>query len=321
MLFINGSEGPPEHPGRRVLNLTHVRTFVAVMQEGHLTRAAERLHISQPTASNHLRALEQQLGLALFTRTPRGLTPSSAGRRLAEGAIQLFGASIKLTSQASELRASPSGRVAIGIVEDPQLNGRLPTLVRWVHQHFPLVELSIESRISFSIRQGILAGELDAGFFVAATQDDGMCGYEVSRREFVVVGPYSWRERLRQASWRQLATLPWITTPTGSAHSEIAAQLFPSSEVNIRPLLEVSNERLLRTMVAEGLGVGIARRDLAEEGVLRNELYIVPDTARDTALQFGYAQVRSADPLVQMLLSGLREVLDGSALLAPPATL
>src|SRR3546814_2839895 len=109
-----------------MLNLTHLRTLVAVVQEGHLTRAAERLHISQPAASHHLRSLEQQFGLPLFTRTPRGVVPTAAGLQISERAAQLLGSSLELLSIASQLRGSASGRLAIGNIEDPPVTAALP---------------------------------------------------------------------------------------------------------------------------------------------------------------------------------------------------
>ncbi|MFT3721111.1 LysR family transcriptional regulator [Pseudorhodoferax sp.] len=302
-----------------MLDLTHLRTFVAVMQEGHLTRAAERLHISQPAASHHIRALEQQFGLPLFTRTARGLAPTAAGMRLAEGARRLLGASIELASLARELRGSPAGRLVVGTIADPQLLAWLPALVRWIQQHYPLVELSIEARISPSIRQGVLAGELEAGFFVERVLGAGMEGFEVGTREFMVAAPAAWREQLAGADWAALAALPWIVTPPGTSHAEIAERLFQPHGVRIRPVLEVGNEMLVRAMVASGLGLGFVRREFAEEGVALGTLCTVPGSTCGTALQFGYAAVRRTDPLIQLLIAGLREVLaDAGGALAPP---
>src|SRR5690606_17339909 len=93
------------------MDLTQLRTFVAVAQEGHLTRAAERLHISQPAASAHIRALESFFELQLFTRTNRGLELTVAGQRLAEGAGRVLGSTLELTSLARELRGGKVGRL------------------------------------------------------------------------------------------------------------------------------------------------------------------------------------------------------------------
>ena len=64
------------------MDLHHLRTFVAVAEENHLTRAAERLFVSQSAVSSHIKALEGELGVVLFHRTPKGMTLSREGERL-----------------------------------------------------------------------------------------------------------------------------------------------------------------------------------------------------------------------------------------------
>ena len=98
------------------MDLTQLRTFVAVAQEGHLTRAAERLHISQPAASTHVRALEAYLQVQLFARTNRGLELTAAGRRLADSAERVLSSAVgsrasRASSEAGPPAASTSGRM------------------------------------------------------------------------------------------------------------------------------------------------------------------------------------------------------------------
>ena len=64
------------------MELHQLRTFVAVAEEGHLTRAAERMFVSQPAVSSHVKALEAELGVALFDRTPKGMRLTREGERL-----------------------------------------------------------------------------------------------------------------------------------------------------------------------------------------------------------------------------------------------
>lgn len=293
-------------------DLSQLRTFVAVVQEGHLTRAAERLHMSQPTASNHIRALEREFEVQLFHRHTRGLEATAAGRRLADVAARILGDSAELVSLARSLQGKPSGRLLIGTIEDRDVLAQLPVLTQWVRERYPLVELGFESRNSLAIRQGIATGELDAGFFVAAAVPTDMVGFEVKRLEFVVAGPSSWAERLGCADRAALAAMPWVATPPGTSNAELAQRLFAPLGLQARETAVVSNDTLLRAMVRGGIGIGFILRELAEKGVGDGSFTIVPGTWSTTGLQFGYARVRQTDPLLELLSTGLREVLSST---------
>ncbi len=88
-------------------DLVQLRTFVAVAEEQHLTRAAERLFISQSAASAHVRAIEERLETQLFDRTPRGLALTQTGRLLVQKARTLLNEESLFSSFARELREGP----------------------------------------------------------------------------------------------------------------------------------------------------------------------------------------------------------------------
>ena len=286
------------------MDLTQLRTFVAVVQERHVTRAAERLHISQPTASNHIRSLEELFGIQLFARTTHGLEPTQAGLRLAESARRVLGSSVELTSLARELRGGAAGRLCMGTIADTQSN-RLPLLVAWLRQHHPLIELSIEVRSSLSTKQGLRNGELDAGFFVGSALEDDLDGVVLKHMDYVVTGPAEWGSRLPDADWATLATLPWLATPKGTSSAELCDQLFRPRGLQVNVALEVNNDVLLREMIVAGVGIGFVRRDIAEEGLSRGVYSIAPMTLSSSRLLFGYPKARKADPVLQIVETGL----------------
>src|SRR5690606_15557083 len=148
-------------------------------------------------------------------------------------------------------------------------------------------------------------GEINAGFYVSCTDEANLREHEIGQRELVVVAPQSWRERVATATWPELATLPWVMTTTGSAHSEITAQLFRSHNIAIRPALEVNTERLSRAMAAQEVGVGFTRREFAETEQARGACFIVPISVHRTTMRFAYARSAGTDPLIQILLRGL----------------
>src|SRR5215831_12904146 len=92
----SGSEPPME--------LNRLRSFAAVAEAGHLTRAAEKLHISQPALSAQIKALEDELDLSLFERTPAGMTLTEAGKRLLGEAEKVLAAAQALRAEARSLK-------------------------------------------------------------------------------------------------------------------------------------------------------------------------------------------------------------------------
>ena len=102
------------------MELYQLRSFAAVAESGHLTRAADRLHISQPALSAQIKALEDELGVALFERVSSGMVLTSAGRSLLPEAQKVVSAAQSLRSHARAIKGEVVGRARVGTVSDPE---------------------------------------------------------------------------------------------------------------------------------------------------------------------------------------------------------
>ncbi len=102
------------------MDLTQLRAFITVAREGNLTRAAERLHVTQPAVSLQLKSLQQTLVVQLFTRTPAGLTLTADGAKLLPLAEKVVAGSQELVQAAHSLHSTLSGKLAIGTILDPE---------------------------------------------------------------------------------------------------------------------------------------------------------------------------------------------------------
>ena len=96
------------------MELYQLRSFVAVAEAGHLTRAAEKLHVSQPAVSAQIKALEDELDLALFERTPSGMVLTAAGERLLADAEKVLAAAQAMRTEAKALKGEVAGKVREG---------------------------------------------------------------------------------------------------------------------------------------------------------------------------------------------------------------
>ena len=126
-----------------MLNTLHLQTFLAVVEAGNYSAAAERLHMSQPAVSQHIRALEDQLDhVRLFQRVGQQMLMTHAGEDLVESAREMLALSARAEESIRALRGQVSGRVIIGCT--PSSGERLlPPLLHAFHARFPAIALSI----------------------------------------------------------------------------------------------------------------------------------------------------------------------------------
>src|SRR5512132_3021261 len=101
------------------MDLNQLRSFVAVAKHGHLTRASESLHLSQPALSAQIKALEEGLGVTLFRRSPTGMSLTPSGRVLFEEAERTMAAVAQFQQAALALKGVPTGKLTLGTVLDP----------------------------------------------------------------------------------------------------------------------------------------------------------------------------------------------------------
>jgi DNA-binding transcriptional LysR family regulator len=126
-----------------MLNTIHLQTFLAVVEAGNYSAAAERLHMSQPAVSQHIRALESQLdSVRLFRRVGQQMLLTHAGEDLVESAREMLALSARAEESIRALRGQISGRVAIGCTPSSG-ETLLPPLLAAFHARFPAIAVAI----------------------------------------------------------------------------------------------------------------------------------------------------------------------------------
>lgn len=286
------------------MELYQLRTFTAVAHERHLTRAAERLHISQPAVSGQIKALEQAFGVRLFERTSSGMQLTPAGRELLGYAQHVIAGAEELRRAAARLAGGEgvAGRVRIGTVSDPATN-RLGDLLALATQRHPALELELLHEVSGAALEAVRQGELDASFYYGAAPGEGFVAVPLRELVYRVVAPAAWMPRVCAANLHDLAALPWVLTPPISSHHALTHRLFAERSVT-PPQRHVAadNETVIASLVVSGVGVSLMREEaaLAREGA--GEICVWPHGRLATTLWFVARDDRAEDPLVGAVL-------------------
>jgi len=136
------------------MELRHLRYFIAVAEEGHITRAAERLGMQQPPLSQQIRAIERELDVQLFRRKPRGVELTDAGCALLDEARAILMRLDHAVDATRRTARGERGRISVGIASTAHFHPFVPRVIRAFHETFPLVSMKLqEGGTSYLIEQ------------------------------------------------------------------------------------------------------------------------------------------------------------------------
>jgi DNA-binding transcriptional LysR family regulator len=146
------------------MELRHLRYFIAVAEEGHITRAAERLGMQQPPLSQQIRGLERELGVQLFRRKPRGVEMTDAGRALLEDARAILAHIEHALATTRRTARGEQGRIAVGFTSSAPFHPFVPRVIRAFRETFPLIDLTLEEGGTTELIEDLRHERLDAAF-------------------------------------------------------------------------------------------------------------------------------------------------------------
>jgi len=244
------------------VELTPLRSFVAVAREGHVTRAARSLGLTQPAVSAQLARLEAEVGTALFHRTAKGMALTEAGRVfLAHVERVLVDLDDGLTAVA-ELQGLQRGNLSLGGGATATTYLLPPVLGRF-HERFPGVGLYVREAGSAAVVEAVSAGELDLG--IITVPEESLTSRLVLRPwvddELVLIVPPGHdlvgRSTFR---WRDLDGQPLVLFEAGSVVRRRIDQALGDAGVTARIVMELRSLESIQQMVAQGIGAAFVSR-------------------------------------------------------------
>ncbi len=288
------------------MELYQLRSFMIVAEEGHLTRASERLFASQPTVSAHIKALEEELGVSLFTRDRKGMHITEEGRLLLIKTESVLNSADDLMNQAKELQGELVGSAKLGLSSNPSIL-RVTEFFSSMSSDYPRLDLHLVQSISSRVLKYVKNREFDAGFFLGANPLPEIKAFPLSKVNMVVAGPAGYKERLEHADIEEIYTFPWIWRTACGPFHRFSNDMFCNQCFQDSKSIVAEDYITMKSLIMAGAGLGLMeeKEALAEEKDGRIALW--PKEKAEVDLSFVFLEKREEDPLIRAILQGLRK--------------
>ena len=301
-------------------DLPSLKAFVAVAREGNVSRAAIRLHLTQPAVSLQIKALQERSSLQLFSRTPKGLALTRDGAALLPQAERVLAALGDFGQAAQSLHNTVRGTLRIGTILDPEFT-RLGDFLKQLLESAPQIETELRQSMSGDVLTQLLKRELDVGFYLAMAQEivqnrlvshinsaqaaTECIAIPLTAFTYCVLAPAGWGPQVRGKSWRDLAALPWVATPPESAHHRLLSSAFAPLGVTPKRVALVDQEASMLDLVRSGVGLSLVRDSIAIRESQARGLVVADKVSLDCTLCF----VCLADRADEMVVTSARRAL------------
>jgi DNA-binding transcriptional LysR family regulator len=240
-----------------LVELGQLRSFVVVAEELHFRRAADRLHLAQPSVSKQIRTLEAELGVELFDRNRRGATLTAAGEALLPEARELL---VRADQAAANTRATGTGRRGrLRLSLTRSLTGGIAgAIVDEYRARYPEVQIELSVGNTMLHVEQLHAGDIDVGFVRPPLEDPGLEELPLGREPMVCVLPkghrLTKRRRVRPEDLRDEPLVWWPESHGPGAWREVRREVYGDPPWRPIARTEPEEERIVHA-VAEGAGI------------------------------------------------------------------
>lgn len=288
------------------MELRVLKYFLAAAGEGNITRAAERLHITQPTLSRQLMQLEDELGVSLFRRGRHSLSLTEAGMLLKQRALEMTALEEKIYSDLSEPDGALTGIVSVGSGE---LKGMslLAEQIAYFAKRNPAVGFKVYSGIADDIKLRIESGSVDIGLLTEPVDISEYDFIRLNKKERwgVMIGKDHPLAEKKSISPEGLTGIPIIMAQRGSVRNEIE-NWFGDYFKELK--IAAACDLLYNTAALAKSGVGAAvsiEGDTADEGLV----FIPLEPALETGSVIVWKKNREQSPAVREFIEQLKKAL------------
>lgn len=252
------------------MTLRHLHIFVSVYEHKSITKAANTLHIAQPSVSLAIKELGEYYGVQLFDRIGRGITPTEAAKHLYGYAIHIVSLFNEMEQHIKNWDNIGTLRIGASITIGTHI---LPELIKEYQKHNPDLRLEVIVNKSSAIEQHILDNKIDIGLIENQSEHP-----DIILRPFMedklcaIVPPDSSLASKTSITLEELALHPFLMREKGSAGREILDAYFSLKDIHIHPFWESSSTQAIVQGVAMGLGVSVLPEMMIKKDILEHRV-------------------------------------------------
>jgi DNA-binding transcriptional LysR family regulator len=292
-----------------LVELRHLRYFVAVGEEEHFGRAAERLHVVQPALTRQVRQLEEELGCALFERLKWGVRLTEAGKSFLEQAKRLLSDLGRGVDRTRLVAQGKVGRLRVGFSETATHGGELPSILRHFRASWPDVQLELFPGTSLSAGEQLRNREVDVALvYIPPTTLRELGSHTISVERIVLALPRAHplvkRKRLRLGDLRD-ESFVWFPRTANSHVYDRVLSACHTAGVALKIVQEVNSDTTGLSLVAGGIGLSFvieSAKRTRPNGVVLREL----EDLRVTAQLFAIWRKDNKAPALQTFVEMIR---------------
>jgi DNA-binding transcriptional LysR family regulator len=259
------------------MTLQQLQYFLAAVEHGSFSAAADALHMAQPSLSDQVRRLESELGVDLFTRVGRGLVPTEAGHTFRPHAEEVVAAAEEAREAVAEVREVRGGTVSLGMFGDAPYY-LLTEVIEEFRSRHPDVRVRIVGQNSSEVADALRAGELEAAVIALPVDDTGL---EVRPLMSVEILFASAADRLpRKMTVERLADVPLIVYDAHYGWEDpTRRQLYERAQragVSLEPAVEIEDVMAAVQLAGRGVGDTLVSTAIATGSRFPRNLKVVP---------------------------------------------
>ena len=285
------------------MDIQNIRAFMMVSETSSFSRAAERLHLTQPAISKRIQAMELALDIPLFDRIGKSVQLTEAGRAIIPGCQRILSDIEENQRIISNLRDSTRGQLSLATSHHIGLH-RLPPVLRSFAKNYPEVELNMHFLDSETACEQVIHGNIELAIITLPEQPDERLSTQAvwqDPMQCVVSSSHDLASK-QKVTRQQLLTVPAILPTTGTTTRQLINQTLSLDE-NTKVLLETSYLETIKAMIETGLGWGVLPASMLDDSLnvinlknikMQRQLGVVTHKARTRS--------SSANALLKLLL-------------------